>query len=132
MSTMNVTQAAKATGMHRVTLQKHIKQGKLSVTRDREGKPQIDVAELLRVYGPLKGDGNTDSTHQATLEQQQTTAALVDNLKQQLEAAQEREKWLQAQLNREQARYEELERKMLPAGTDETTKKGFLARIFGK
>lgn len=133
MSTLNISAAARAIGVHRVTLQKHIKNGKLSATKDAAGKPQVDVSELMRVYGPLKSDGSIDSTPQ---KQQETTPGsiaaetAVEALREQLRAAQEREDWLKRQLEAEQERSRELERRMLPPATQE--KKGFLARIFGR
>lgn len=135
MSTLNVSAAARATGIHRVTIQKHIKQGKLSVTRDETGKPQIDVAELMRVYGPLKSDGSTDSTTQAVAGQQKATHSgiaaetALDALREQLRAAQEREDWLKRQLEAEQERSRELERRMLPL---DEARRSFFARIFGR
>lgn len=135
MSTLNVSAAARATGIHRVTIQKHIKQGKLSAIRDEAGKPQIDVAELIRVYGPLKSDGSTGSAAQSVAEQQQTTSGgivaetALEALREQLKAAQEREEWLKRQLEAEQERSRELERRMLPPGGE---KKGFFARLFGR
>jgi hypothetical protein len=48
---LNVSRAAKAAGVARSTLNKHIEDGKVSVTRDATGKPFVDIAELERVYG---------------------------------------------------------------------------------
>ena len=50
---MNMSQAAKAAGKDRKTLYRHAKKGKLTVGKDSNGNPVIDVAELERVYGPL-------------------------------------------------------------------------------
>ncbi len=51
MALVNLTEAAKMVGMSRVTLNEHLKNGKLSYTHDSEGKRRIDTAELIRVYG---------------------------------------------------------------------------------
>jgi DNA-directed RNA polymerase specialized sigma54-like protein len=51
MAKLNITQAAQAVGKHRSTLQRHIKDGTLSVERDGTENPVIDVSELQRVYG---------------------------------------------------------------------------------
>ncbi len=118
MAVLSISAAARATGIHRVTIQKHIKSGKLSVSRDAVGKPVVDVAELIRVYGPLKSDGSTDSSSQVQPKQQEATSsetALVALVKQ-LEAAHEREEWLKRQLEAEQERSRELERRLLPPG----------------
>jgi hypothetical protein len=131
MSLLNVSDAAKVTGKHRVTIQKHIKSGKLSVSRDAAGNPQIDVAELIRVYGQLA----IPATPKNVVEQQETTPSespmqqVVEALREQLNAALERENWLKAQLETEQERNREMERRMLPPGPEE--KKGFFRRLFG-
>jgi DNA-directed RNA polymerase specialized sigma54-like protein len=56
MAKLNITQAAQAVGKHRSTLQRNIKEGKLSVEKDGLGNPVIDVAELQRVFGHVAID----------------------------------------------------------------------------
>ena len=46
-----MSQAAKAIGRARSTLNRDIAQGKISVTRGGTGQPCIEIAELERVYG---------------------------------------------------------------------------------
>lgn len=58
MAKLTITQAAKAVGKRRATLYEHVKKGKLS--RDSEGN--IDTSELLRVYGKLKEESQSDGT----------------------------------------------------------------------
>lgn len=53
---MSQREAARAWGMSRATIQRHIAAGKLSATRDGDGKYVLDPAELQRVYGPPKAD----------------------------------------------------------------------------
>lgn len=68
MATVNITKAAKLAGITRQYLHKHyIKQGKISVTQDLKGNPQIDTSEILRVFGKLN-DVNDDvnSLHNIT------------------------------------------------------------------
>jgi hypothetical protein len=60
MAKLNITQAAQAVGKHRSTLQRHIKDGTLSVEKDGAGNPVVDVSELQRVYGNF--DVATDAT----------------------------------------------------------------------
>lgn len=50
---LNLTQAAQAAGITRKTLYNHIKQGKISTSRDGKNNPVIDVSELIRVYRNL-------------------------------------------------------------------------------
>jgi hypothetical protein len=48
-----VSQAAKAIGRARSTLNRDIAQGKVSVTRNGTGQPYIEIVELERVYGQV-------------------------------------------------------------------------------
>jgi DNA-binding transcriptional MerR regulator len=63
MALVNITKAAKLAGITRQYLHKHyVKQGKISVTQDDKGNPQIDTSEILRVFGKLhdvNDDGNS-------------------------------------------------------------------------
>ncbi|MGJ3448924.1 entry exclusion protein 1 [Enterobacter sp. PTB] len=67
---LNLTQAAQAAGITRRTLYNHIKQGKISTSRDKKNNPVIEVAELIRVYRnltlpekKLPGDSHRENTH---------------------------------------------------------------------
>jgi excisionase family DNA binding protein len=51
-------EAAKRTELSKPTIQRAIKSGKLSATRNDDGSYAIDPAELERVYGPLRVTGN--------------------------------------------------------------------------
>ena len=54
MPKVNISEAARLTGKARVTIHRHIGSGKLTKEVDGTGNPVVDVAELERVYGPLK------------------------------------------------------------------------------
>ncbi|MBP6735019.1 MAG: helix-turn-helix domain-containing protein [Chromatiaceae bacterium] len=54
MTLLSVQQAATHVGVTRQTINRHIKQGKLSATIGRDGSQRIDTVELLRVYGELQ------------------------------------------------------------------------------
>lgn len=54
MTQLTVRDAADRVGVTRQTIFKAIKQGKLSATVSVRGQKQIDVSELLRVYGQLQ------------------------------------------------------------------------------
>jgi len=58
---LNISQAAKAAGISRATMNRHIKRGKVSVTQKPTGEKCIDPAELVRVYGQLKTQHDTGS-----------------------------------------------------------------------
>lgn len=51
MAKVNLTQGAKLAGISRSTLNRHLKDGKISKGVDASGKPCVDTSELQRVYG---------------------------------------------------------------------------------
>jgi len=56
-------QAAKATGLSKMTIQRALKSGRLSGHKDDTGSYQIDASELHRVFPPVTaGDGNMPVT----------------------------------------------------------------------
>lgn len=71
-------------------------------------------------------------------ENQAALLATIDILKEQLQAAQERENRLMAMLEQEQETRRQLEQRLLPPGQSDwqklkaAPKKGFWARLFGK
>jgi len=65
MSKHTISEAARLAGKHRSTIQKHIKEGKLSKIVDDEGNPYIETSELLRVYKNIRAgdiDSNSDTS----------------------------------------------------------------------
>lgn len=54
MTRLHVRVAADRVGVTRQTLFKYIRQGKISATIGHDGQKQIDVSELLRVFGELQ------------------------------------------------------------------------------
>ena len=124
MAEVTVSEAARLTGKGRSTIQRHIKNGKLSVGRDGAGNPLVDTSELMRVFGPI----HLADTGQPVSVTQDDTPTL-ELLREQLRQAHEREEWLKGQLEAAQARSAELEQRMLPPGEG---RKGFFARFFGR
>lgn len=140
MAEVSVSKAARMTGKGRSTIQRHMKEGKLSAGKDAAGNPVIDTSELLRVYGALQADeaDRTEPVKQSDApEADQSALAMIEVLRDELRAAREREDWLKGQLEASQERSRELERRMLPPGEPETApgpgeeKKGFFRRLFG-
>jgi hypothetical protein len=100
----SVSEAARLAGVSRSHFyKKFIKTGLISVERDKEDKPVIDTAEIMRACGELKGK-NTENvsvgqfdTHE--IHSQNTALQTeVKLLREQLAAAADREKWYQDQL----------------------------------
>lgn len=134
MAKLSISAAARAVGKNRTTIYRHIEKGLLSTSKDAKGNHEIDTAELLRVFGELVTDGDDTEATQIDTVQQST----IELLKQQLEAAEvrekkalEREERLYRELDDWKERYTVLENKMLPpAEPAEAPKKGFFARLF--
>ena len=81
MAKLNVSQAARAAGVARITIQRYIKKGKLTCDTNGAGNKLIDPAELIRVFGDLKSDGDTpDAMQQESGKLQQDTPGQVQVL----------------------------------------------------
>lgn len=104
MSQVNITQAAKLAGLSRSHFQKnYVKTGKITVSRDDRGRPQIDTAELLRVFGKLHHTephsvALSSTTQDHTPKSHTTHLTEIELLKQQLKRAEEREQFYQEQI----------------------------------
>lgn len=59
---LSVREAAERVGVTRQTIFKKIKDGGLSATIDHRGNKQVDITELLRVYGQLLSNDSQQST----------------------------------------------------------------------
>jgi hypothetical protein len=115
MAKVTVTEAARLAGLGRQQLYRgYISTGKISVERDHNGRPRIDTAEILRVFGEIRGipeatqNGHAengekrhmDGELQAILEAKDE---VISELRERLREAGEREEWLRHQLERAQA-----------------------------
>ena len=71
--------AAKALGLHKATVARHIKTGKLSAERCEDGTYSIDPAELARVYGRIDpATGAAMSPSDTPLPHKETVETLRD------------------------------------------------------
>ena len=135
MAEVSVSKAARMSGRGRSTIQRHIKEGRLSAGRDESDNPVIDVSELIRVYGSIKVDeaDKAEPIKQTdTAEPDQAAQTMIEALREELRAAREREDWLKGQLEAAQEHSREVERRMLPPGDQaEGAKRGFFKRLFG-
>ena len=69
MAKVNLSKAAKLVGKNRTTIWRHIKIGKLSSEKNRDGLPMVDTSELIRVYGEMREIATSKKTnihHQTT------------------------------------------------------------------
>jgi hypothetical protein len=59
MPNVSISQAAKLAGISRTHLYRaYINKGKISLSKDHQGKPLIEVSELMRVFPGLRGNSN--------------------------------------------------------------------------
>ena len=129
--------AARAVKKNRGTIHNYLKSGRLSCIKDVNGHPKIDTSELLRVFGELSTNGNIQPKNATenmikTNHVQQPDSGVVDILKEQLKAAQEREKRLLEMLEQEQQARLELERRFIALPEGQTKKTSWLSRLLGK
>jgi len=125
---LGINAAARAAGVARSTIQRAIKNGRLSATSTATGDRGIDLTELLRVFGPLPPSRLEQAA--ALLPPAAPTATgevtLIEVLQGQLqqalererltiERAQDREARLLSLLEVEQQARRDLEQKLLPA-----------------
>jgi hypothetical protein len=122
--------AATATGKSRATIQRAIKNGKVSASKNEHGHYEIDAAELLRVY-PAK---QANETSNGVVSRQLDTVAIqveIDALK--VERERERRQYedtirdLRERLDRSDSERERVTRLL----TSQYEKKGVLKRLFG-
>lgn len=117
MAKVSISEAARLVGISRSNLYKtYIKQGKISLTANHQGKPEVDTSELLRVFGSLQQCTDTvdrsrqqetprvDSGGQGVTSLLSGSNNLVLNenqqLREQLQATQLRLELMQDQLNK--------------------------------
>ena len=73
MSKLNISEAHRATGKPRSTIQRNIKKGVLSAEKDATGRTVIDVSELQRVFGNLDMDAVASGAEQTEAKEQPAT-----------------------------------------------------------
>jgi len=101
----SISEAAKLGGVSRSHFyKKYIRPGIISIERDNDGNPQIDTAEVMRVFGGIQ-----QTAKENVLEGQNTTCengskntvlqAEIQLLREQLAGALEDKKWLQGKVD---------------------------------
>ena len=83
-SKVNISQAAEMAGVTRATFYRHIDKKGISMEKDEDGNPLVDISELARVYGhrlkPLDNNTATKDTHDTALNTTQTSGMEVGRL----------------------------------------------------
>ena len=93
MAKLRMVAAARAAGVHRSTLDRYCKSGKLSFETDEDGNRSFDTSELIRVFGELRDpEASPKPSPEPPQEpplQQPETPKLVAFLEQQVAALQQ-------------------------------------------
>jgi len=120
MTILSISAAAETAGIDRRTIQRAIKTGRMSATVNAAGDRGVDLAELIRTFGPLRKA--PPQAGNAAMSQPVTDTVLVEVLRDQVRQAQEqlrqaaeREQRLMLMLESEQTARRELEIKLLAA-----------------
>jgi excisionase family DNA binding protein len=108
-ATVSISEAARLTNKTRATIYRHIKSGKLSVTKQGDGTNVVSIPELERVYGfNVSGDTgeqastvttnriNDTSHYEGEISRLNTN---IDQLKSQVEDLKRDKEWLQKLIN---------------------------------
>ena len=120
MALLPVSKAAELVGLNRKTMYAYVRSGKVSASKDSKGSLLIDTSELIRVFGALRQEQDSESNINRQLESPDVNKVLLEKMDQmarQIESLTEKVVELQKQL-------------ALPAPKAE--KKGFLNWLFGK
>ena len=90
MAKLNMTQAAKAAGIARKTLYRHIEKGKISCETDGQGQRVIDTSELMRAYGEIREPDTPDAAGQDESMSQEDTPDVTGVLRERITLLEER------------------------------------------
>lgn len=137
---LNLSQAAQAAGVSRRTLYNHIKQGKVTASRDGKNNPVVDVSELIRAYGTVqlpekeiptvshRENAHKNFPHEQLQSLQKELAELRQAVTLMLEDKTAREDERRRQDEERVALLDEVRR--LTGELEQEKKKGFWARVF--
>ncbi len=139
---LNKSRAAKAVGITRATLDRHIKEKKLSTEKNGRGHLVIDVSELERVYDKVDIDTvsndvqikqhNTKDTmsYDAVV---QVKDELIEHLTKELERERHRTESVQARLDEAEKERRRATEQLTGLLTDQRERgRGWWSRVFGR
>ena len=138
------SEAAKATGKNKTTIQRAIKSGKISANKGDGGSYEIDPSELHRVFPPTVAQ--RDAQHRQSNDTQQGKSASINNdlarvleLEKELAVAHERVNGLEAHkeqmadtINDLRKRLDSSEGRVTALLADNRPKRSFLSRLFSR
>lgn len=137
MAKVNLTQGAKLAGVSRSTLNRHIKEGRVSKVFEADGKPCVDTSELQRVYGelshgtssqvvPIEQHRAPSNTHEKDIKIATLEAELNAANKRLEEVCEDRDEW------RVQAKSLLSDQRASARPAKERAGRGFLERLFSR
>ena len=141
----SLSEAAKATGKNKTTVQRAIKNGKISASKGDSGSYEIEPSELHRVFPP--GAAQRDAQHRQSNDTQQSKSASINSdlarvleLEKELAIAHERVNGLEAHkeqmadtINDLRKRLDSSEGRVTALLTDGRTKeRSLLSRMFSR
>jgi len=117
---VSISKASEMAGVTRATFYRHIDKKGISVTKDEEGNPKVDVSELIRVYGnkiKTVSDDVSNDTGMITSEQHTTqgnktpvstnVSAEIELLKEKIKHLEENKALYNEERKRERVQFEE-------------------------
>jgi len=108
MTQVSISEAARLAGVSRSTLNRHLKDGKISKRRNNSGQPYVDVAELQRFYGELSQAKRPvqDTVGQRGTAHNQAVMSGLQHKLEAVEAALEAEKQLRQKVEDSEAKWQ--------------------------
>ncbi len=139
---LNKSRAAKAVGITRATLDRHIKENKLSVEKNGRGHVVIDVSELERVYDKVNIDTVSNSVQIKQPNTNQTVSydavvkvkdELIEHLTKELEREHQRTESVQARLDEAEKERRRATEQLTGLLTDQRERgRGWWSRLLGR
>lgn len=140
----SLSEAAKATGKNKTTIQRAIKNGKISAAKGDSGSYEIDPSELHRVFPPAAAQ--RDAQHPQSNGAQQDNVAFTNSglarvleLEKELAVARERASGLEAQKDQMADTISDLRKRLDSAEgrvtallSDDRPKRSFLSHLLGR
>ena len=140
----SLSEAAKATGKNKTTIQRAIKNGKISASKGDSGSYEIEPSELHRVFPPVAAQ--RDAQHRQSNDTQQSKSASINSglarvleLEKELAVAHERVNGLEAHkeqmadtINDLRKRLDSSEGRVTALLADDRPKRSFPFRLFGR
>jgi septal ring factor EnvC (AmiA/AmiB activator) len=136
----SLSEAAKATGKNKTTIQRAVKSGKISAAKGDSGSYEIDPSELHRAFPPAVAQHpQSNDTQQGTFSPINSNLSRVLELEKELAVAHERANGLETQkdqmvdtINDLRKRLDSSEGRVTALLADNRPKRNLLSRLFSR